>query len=133
MESGVNLPFTTSGGTCAIYLNGIKTKVGCIYTTSPTKADYVLTIGETDLLPAGSNMEIIHYGLNTNSSYNSTTFNLKCYSLVNTNTPSTNELIFYANTVPFLYDSADTTYIGPSEISLASFVQKTNNSFNIIF
>lgn len=56
MDSGVNLPFTTSGGTCAIYLNGVKTKVGCIYTTNPTKADYILTVGETDLLPAGSNM-----------------------------------------------------------------------------
>jgi hypothetical protein len=55
-DIAANLPFTTSSGTCSIYLAGVKTSVGCIFTTSPTKADYVLTIPEPDLLPAGSVM-----------------------------------------------------------------------------
>jgi hypothetical protein len=114
-DSSANLPFTTSTGTCAIYLAGVKTSVGCIYTTSPTKADYILTIIEPDLLPAGSSMEIVHYGLDTNSSYNPITFALKCYSLVNTNTPSVSDLIFFSDGVPFPYgNGSDATYKGPS-------------------
>lgn len=138
-SSSVNLPFTTSTGTCAIYLAGVKTTVTCTFTTSPTKANYVLTITEPDLLPAGTNMEIVHYGLNTNSSYNSITYDLKCSSLLNTNTPGTNDVIFQATAAPMPYgNNTDLTYIGPSEIKLASFVQTINNkaaitSFNFSF
>lgn len=114
-DLAANLPFTTSGGTCAIYLQGVKTSVGCTYTTNPTKADYVLSINEPDLLPAGSSMEIVHYGLDTNSSYIPITFALKCFSLVTTNTPGSGELIFFADGVPFPYGNAsDLRYKGPS-------------------
>ena len=56
-DSGtVNLPFTSSSGTCSIYLSNMKLPIGCIYTSSPTEVDYILTVHEEDLLPADSDM-----------------------------------------------------------------------------
>jgi hypothetical protein len=114
-DSSANLPFTTTSGTCGIYINGVKTTVGCVCTTSPTQVDYILTIIEPDLLPALANMQLVHYGLSTNSSYNNSYFSFKVYSLLTTNNPSLNHVIFYANNVLFPYgNGSDLTYIGPS-------------------
>lgn len=89
-DSSANLPFTSTTGTCAIYVAGAKKPVGCSYTSVPTNIIYVISINEPDLLPSGTNMEIVHFGLTTNASYNSITFALKCYSLVSTSTPGVN-------------------------------------------
>lgn len=43
-DSSANLPFTSSTGTCAIYVAGAKKSVGCSYTSVPTNIIYVLTI-----------------------------------------------------------------------------------------
>lgn len=63
-------------------------------------------------------MEIVHFGLTTNATYNSITFALTCYSFVLTSTPGTNDIIFKANAVSFPYGAADTSYIGASTIVL---------------
>lgn len=43
-DSAANLPFTSSTGTCAIYVAGVKKPVSCSYTSVPTNIIYVLTI-----------------------------------------------------------------------------------------
>lgn len=89
-DSSANLPFTSTTGTCAIYVAGVKKSISCSYTSVPTNIIYVISINEPDLLPSGTNMEIVHFGLTTNATYNSITFALKCYSLVSTSTPGVN-------------------------------------------
>jgi hypothetical protein len=43
-DSGsTNLPFTASG-TCCVYVGDTKLPVGCIFTSSPTEVDYILTV-----------------------------------------------------------------------------------------
>ena len=54
----------------------------------------------------------MHYGLTTNASYTTINFDLKVYTLENTNAPGSNDLLFSKTTVPFNYDGDDTTYIG---------------------
>lgn len=135
---GVNLPFTSLTGTCCINVDGIKTPIGCIYTSSLTEMDYVLTIKERDLLPAGTDLEIMHFGLTTNASYSTQLFDLKVYSLVNTNSPGTNDIIFYKDGLTFNYNADDPTYLGSSQLILASYKQETNNkaavtTFNLSF
>lgn len=135
-DTSANLPFTSTTGTCAIYVAGVKKPVSCSYTSVPTNIIYVISINEPDLLPSGTNMEIVHFGLTTNASYSTITFALKCYSLVSTSTPGTNEIIFKADAVSFPYSPA--TYIGPSNIVLGSYVQTVNNkaaitSFSLSF
>ena len=122
-----NLPFTSSTGTCAIYIASTKLPVGCVYTSSPTEVDYILTVHEGGLLAKDAMMSIVHYGLNTNSTYSTQNFDLKCYSLVYTASPGANDLIFQANSVPFKYGGDDTSYIGQSSITLSDFVQQINN------
>lgn len=127
-DSGtVNLPFTSSSGTCCVYLGATKLPIGCIYTSSPTEVDYILTVHEEDLLPESSDLQIVHYGLTTNSSYSTQDFDLKCYSLMHTTTPGSNDLIFQSLGVPFKYDSDDSSYIGASAITLSGYTQKINN------
>lgn len=66
-------------------------------------------------------------------------FSLKCYSLLTTSNPGASDVIFLANNVSFPSGmGSDPTYLGPSQISLASFVQISNNkaaitSFNFSF
>ena len=132
------MPFSPISGTCGIYSGDDKLPIGCIFTSSPTEVDYIIVINEPDLLPAGSEMSIMHYGLSTNTSNNAVNFDLKCYSLVNTNSPGTNDLIFSVNTIPFKYGATDPRYIGASEMSLDSYIEVTNNkaavtSFNFSF
>lgn len=122
-----NLPFTSSSGTCSIYLMTTKLPIGCIYTSSPTEVDYILTVHEEGLLPKSSVMSIVHYGLDTNSSYSTQDYDLKVYSLVYTTSPGANDLIFEALSLPFNYGGDDSSYIGPSEISLSGYSQKVNN------
>ena len=126
-----NLPFTSSSGTCSIYLGSTKLPVGCIYTSNPTEVDYILTIHEAGLLPKNSQMSIIHYGLTTNSTYNTITYDIKCYSLVYTTSPGANDLIFEASGLSFNYNADDTTYLGQSAITFSDFSQTTNNKVAI--
>lgn len=112
--NGTNLPFTSASGTCCINVNGIKTPIGCIYTSNLIEVDYILTIKERDLLPAGTNLEIMHYGLTTNASYSTQNFNLVVYSLVNTNAPLSDDIIFEKSGAPINYGVDDPTYLGPS-------------------
>ena len=72
-------------------------------------------------------MEIVHYGLTTNSTYNTINFDLICYSLVYTTTPGSNDIIFQSLSVPFNYDADDTSYIGDSAVTLNGYTQKINN------
>lgn len=119
-----NLPFTFSG-TCAVYYNNAKTNAGCNFVTSPTTVTYTLTILETGLIPSGAGFAIVHYGLTSNSSYNTITTSLSCYSLLTTSTPAAAQLIFSASSVSFPYSGAN--YIGPTTLSLGSFTQWTAN------
>lgn len=65
-------------------------------------------------MPAGTDLQIMHHGLTTNSSYSTIQFNLEVFSLVNTNAPGANDLIFFKNTINFNYGTDDTSYIGQS-------------------
>lgn len=84
-------------------------------------------------------MQIIHYGMDTNVSTSLTvTTDLTVYTLTNTNSPSTNDVIFSATGLTFKYNTDDATYISASVISLSSYHQVTNNkaaitSFNFSF
>lgn len=133
--SSTNLPFTFSG-TCAVYYNNSKTSVGCHFSQVPTKVTYKLTILEGGLLPLGTGFSLVHYGLTSNSSYNSINVDINCYSLLTTSTPGPNQLIFSATGLSFPYQSAD--YIGPTSLGLAGFTQWTSSkavieSFNFTF
>jgi hypothetical protein len=92
-----------------------------------TSISYILTINETSLLPKDTNLSIYHYGISTNSSYNSIQISLTCYSLYLSPNPTTNQLIFFANNLLFLYGADDIRYIGQTEIKLGSYSQNTNN------
>lgn len=126
-----NLPFTfvnfgDSLTTCSVYYNSIVQPITCTWTSSlPTSISYTLTILESGLLPSGSGFSLVHYGMTSNSSYNSVTVSLTCYSLLNTLTPGVNDVIFSASSVVFPYNGAN--YIGPSSLNLGSFTQWTQN------
>ena len=137
-SSGANMPFLPLGGTCGIYVGSTKLPITCYLTTSPTQVLFTLVIDEPDLLPASTQMSIMHYGLSSNVSNNAVNFDLKCYSLLNTNSPGTNDLIFSASTIPFEYGATDSRYMGPSSVTLASYMQESNNkaaitAFNFSF
>jgi hypothetical protein len=89
-NNGVNLPFYSPSGACTIYISSFKTPIICNYVFNITKIIYFLTINETTLLPKDTNLSIYHYGLSTNSSYNSMNISLNCFSLHKSNTPTAN-------------------------------------------
>ena len=122
--STTNLPFTF-GGTCATYFNGTKTSAGCNFVTTPTSVTYTLTILESGLLTSGSGFSLVHYGLTSNSSYNTINVDINCYSLLTTSTPGTNDMIFSATGISFPYSSA--AYLGVTALNLGSFTQWTGS------
>ena len=72
-------------------------------------------------------MSIIQYPISTNATTTYTdTFTVKVYSLVTTASPTALDLIFQTNT-PVLFGFATGSYTGPTTLTLASFVQETNN------
>lgn len=110
-----NVPFLSSAlGTCRIFLGAQRLPISCIHLSSPTQLQYTLLINEEGLLPAGSEMSIVHYGLSTNSSYNTVTVDISFNSLLNNPTPVASDLIFKKTDVSFAW--AGTNYIGASEI-----------------
>jgi hypothetical protein len=119
-----NLPFTFTG-TCGVNYNGIKTKIGCDFSAITSSVQYTLRIKESGILLAGTNFSIIHYGLTTNSSYSTINADIVCYSLVNTNAPTANDIIFKAINIPFLYNQP--SYVGQTRLTLDSFTQWTTN------
>ena len=125
-----NLPFTfytfsDALSTCAVYYSNVVQPVTCTWISSPTSISYTLNILESGLLPSGSGFSLVHYGMTSNSSYNSVTVSVKCYSLLNTLNPGANDLIFSATNVVFPYSGSN--YIGPSSLNLGSFWQWTQN------
>ena len=131
------MPFTfSSDGTCALYYNSVKTRAGCHFTSAPTQVDYILTILESGLIPAGQGFQLVHYGLTSNSSYSNVNVNINCYSLLTTTSPGANQLIFSASSMTYPYQTSD--YIGATSLDLLSFKQWTSDkgvveSFNFTF
>lgn len=70
-------------------------------------------------------MVIVHYGLTTNSTYNTVNVDVVVSSLLNNAVPLANDLIFKKLAVPFTWQG--TNYIGASTLSLNSFYQWTSN------
>ena len=70
-------------------------------------------------------MKIVHYGLSTNSSYNSVTVDITVNSLLNNPTPVANDLIFRKTGVTFAWQGSN--YIGASTVIVNSFKQWTSN------
>ena len=76
-------------------------------------------------MPAGTGFQLVHYGLTSNTSYNSVNVDIQCHSLLTTSTPSTNQLIFSATGIQFEYQSS--AYIGATALNLGSFMQWTSS------
>lgn len=86
---------------------------------------YTLLINEQGLFSVGDSLSIVHYGLSTNSSYNTVNVDITVSSLLNNPTPLANDLIFKKLSVPFTWQG--TNYIGASTLSVSSFKQWTSN------
>ena len=103
-----NLPFLSSAaGTCSIFYLNQRMPIGCIHTSSFTRLQYTLSIKEEGLLPAGGNMQIVHYGLSTNSSYNTVLVDIVVSSLIINPIPVANDLIFQKLDVSFAWQVAN--------------------------
>jgi len=76
-------------------------------------------------LPAGDFLRIVHYGLTTNSSYNTVTVDITVNSLLNNPTPTVSDLIFMKTGVSFNWNGPN--YIGQSDVNVKSFKQWTTN------
>jgi len=121
-----NIPYLSSAlGTCGIFYTNKRMPIGCVHTSIPTQLQYTLTINEDGLLPAGGTLQIVHYGLSTNSSYNTVTVDVTVSSLLNNPAPLANDLIFKKTGQSFAWSGAN--YVGPSSIMVNSFKQWTSN------
>ena len=79
---------------------------------------------------------MVHYGLTSNSSYNTINVDINCYSLLTTSTPGANDMIFSATGISFPYSSG--AYLGITALNLGSFTQWTGSKavieeFNFTF
>lgn len=119
-----SLPYSFTG-TCAVSYLGRLSPISCSFTSSSSSISYFLTISQPGLLLTNSSFSIIHYGLSTGNTFSSVTTTISCYSLLNSQTPGSNDLIYVAASEAIPVSSPG--YMGPSSLSLGSYSSWTGS------